>query len=213
MIGTLEGRHIPIIQTSTNYETEEGGQSTVPVLALVNSNYELIHVDIGAEKYSSDGEFWKNSSLKKLLDDDVFPVPSRLTGTNDYVPYVVLADDAFPLQPYLMKRYPGNGRSQKERSFTQVFEATHGTANQAFNILYSRFGVLRGPVYLHPSKVKKILLAVFTIHNLLRKLCPHESFDRIENNFPKFRPIKEVESEESKDVRKKYANYFSSLSH
>ena len=53
------------------------------------------------------GEFGGKSQLKKAIDHKSLKIPSpnKLPGTNIFVPYVMVADDAFPLNEHIMKPF------------------------------------------------------------------------------------------------------------
>lgn len=74
-------------------------------MAIANANYEFLMVDIGANGRVSDGGVFSNTSFYEefqenkinILEDDYLP------GINGKIPYVFVADDAFPLLNNLMK--------------------------------------------------------------------------------------------------------------
>jgi hypothetical protein len=79
---------------------------SVVLQELVDANYKFITVDMGG--------FRKQSDRSKFLASDLFsfdrkrislPEPDFLPYSNVTAPYVVLGDEAYPLLPYLMKRY------------------------------------------------------------------------------------------------------------
>lgn len=79
------------------------------LLAVADADYKLIYVDVGGRGRRSDGGLWELSSLHNALQDGTLPLPppSLLPGGWVATPPVLVADDAFPLGPHLMKPYPG----------------------------------------------------------------------------------------------------------
>ena len=79
-------------------------------MALVDANNRFTYVDIGCNGRVSEGGVWSNSSLSELLMDESKPrniPPSKhLPGRNIKIPYFNVADQAFPLKPYIMLPYP-----------------------------------------------------------------------------------------------------------
>ena len=54
----------------------------------------------------SDGSFFKNCSLSKSLEENSIniPEPTPLTGKTHPVPFMLVADDAFPVKEYICDR-------------------------------------------------------------------------------------------------------------
>ena len=78
-------------------------------------------------------------------------------------------DDAFPLTAYIMKPYPLKNLSLEKCIFNYRLPRLRRISENAFGILANHWRVLRKPFLLEPEKVKTITLAVFTLHNWLRK--------------------------------------------
>ena len=90
---------------------------TVSLMAVVNSNYEFLMVDIGDSGRQSDGGIFSAIKLGYAMDDIILslPEPRRLDGSDKAFPYVFVGDEAFPLKPYLVKPYPRLSLREKER--------------------------------------------------------------------------------------------------
>ncbi|KAF8778537.1 Protein ANTAGONIST OF LIKE HETEROCHROMATIN like protein [Argiope bruennichi] len=69
---------------------------------------------VGTNGRISDGGVWGKCKLKSALDKNALniPVANTLPLTKTKVPYVIVADDAFPLSFNLMKPYPGRGLNE-----------------------------------------------------------------------------------------------------
>lgn len=80
--------------------------SIVP-LALVDPFYRFIVVDIGSYGRHSDSRIFENSDFYKsyLNGKDLLP-PKPLPNSNDPVPHVIIGDEGFALQPFLMRPFP-----------------------------------------------------------------------------------------------------------
>lgn len=81
---------------------------SIVLLALVDANYKFIAVDIGSYGRNSDGGIFCSSNIGKGLERNKFniPVDTRLPGTTNIVPHVIIGDEAFPLKTYLLRPYP-----------------------------------------------------------------------------------------------------------
>lgn len=155
-------------------------------MAIANANYEFIMVDIGANGRVSDGGVFSNSSFYKNFQEKKIkiPEPDYLPGFNCKLPYVFVADDAFPLSNNLMKPYPQRNLSRDKRIFNYRLSRARRIIENTFGILASRFRILLRTINLNPEKTATIVRTCCHLHNFLRKnkmeIFLNESFD-IEN--------------------------------
>ena len=100
-------------------------------------------------------------------------MPNRATPS----PFVIVADDAFPLKNYILKPYPRSTLwDLSKRVFNYRLSRARRTVENAFGILASRFRIFYKPIHLSPSKVENIVLACCALHNYL---SAHPSSRRI----------------------------------
>ena len=103
-IGAMDGKHIVVKQprNSGSYYFNYKGTFSVVLLAVVDADYKFIYVNVGCNGRISDGGVFKNSSLSSALEENLLEVPSprQLISDNNPspLPYVLVADDAFPLK-------------------------------------------------------------------------------------------------------------------
>ena len=138
-------------------------------MALVNADYRFTYVDIGAYGRTSDGGVYNNCALSKALENSQLniPSPSPIAGTNHISPYVIVADDAFALKPYLMKPYAMRNLTPTQRVFNYRLSRARRVVENAFGQLSQRFRVFGRPIPLAPIKVEKIVMASCCLHNYL----------------------------------------------
>ena len=78
---------------------------------MFDAQYCFTFVDIGAHGANNDAAVLAESEFGKIFSENPvalqLPKP-RLVG-NATLPYVLVGDDIFPLKPWLMKPFPGNG--------------------------------------------------------------------------------------------------------
>ncbi|KAG8177541.1 hypothetical protein JTE90_023446 [Oedothorax gibbosus] len=88
-------------------------------MALVDAELNLVFVDVGTNGRMSDGGVWAKCAPKAALEINDLHVPpaTNLPGANVKFPYVIVADDAFPLSQNIMKPYPGKGVGDRQRIF------------------------------------------------------------------------------------------------
>ncbi|CAH2005050.1 unnamed protein product [Acanthoscelides obtectus] len=237
-LGSMDGKHI-IIQSpkfsGSEYINYKGTFSIV-LFAIVDANYNFIYVYIGCQGRISDGGVFKNSGFAKALDKSMlnFPQPTILPGRQKPVPYVLVADDAFPLSENILKPFAGNqDRGSRQRIFNYRLSRARRVVENAFGILTSVFRCLRKPMLLEPEKVEKITMACVTLHNFLRRnaqakdlYTPPGSFDaedlelgtltegawrKDSEVLQSFLPIKKVARKSSyiaKEIRDEFSEYF-----
>ena len=71
---------------------------SIVLLAICNSQYEFIIVDIGNTGRISDGGVFSNSVISDIMlnQNRMFPQPEKILETNIKFPYVIVGDEAFP---------------------------------------------------------------------------------------------------------------------
>lgn len=89
------------------------------MMAVCDSRYRLIYVDIGAAGSNSDGGVFSTSELKRLMDENELNLPQqqRLPCTNIQTPFFMVGDAAFPLRVNLMKPFARQGIDHDKKIF------------------------------------------------------------------------------------------------
>lgn len=173
-LGALDGKHV-VLQAPINSGSEYYNYKnffSIVLMALVDSQYNFIYVNIGCQGRVSDGGVFKNCSLCKKLDDKVLnlPEPAPLSTMRTPTPYFLLADEAFPLSETIMKVYPGmHKKGTKERIFNYRLCRSRRVVENAFGILSAVFRVLRKPMLLEPDNATSVVMAITHLHNFLRR--------------------------------------------
>jgi len=91
---------------------------SIVLLALVDADYKFRYVDIRCNGRISDDGVLKNSTLGQALQRNDLNIPnaSPLPGREIPSPYVIVADDAFPLKTHMMmKSYNSKDFDLKKR--------------------------------------------------------------------------------------------------
>ncbi|XP_011174775.1 protein ALP1-like [Solenopsis invicta] len=113
-IGAIDGKHVqiqaPPNSGSTYYNYK--GHFSINLLAISDANYCFTVVDIGATGRQSDGGVFRNSEIGKRFEANSFklPTPRQIENNGPALPYVLVADEAFPLSMYMMRPYPRSGK-------------------------------------------------------------------------------------------------------
>uniref|UniRef100_A0A6P7GR81 Protein ALP1-like n=1 Tax=Diabrotica virgifera virgifera TaxID=50390 RepID=A0A6P7GR81_DIAVI len=173
-VGAMDGKHISLqapIGSGSEFFNYKGFFSIV-LFAIVDARYRFIYVNVGCQGRISDGGVFASTVIPKMIQDGTLQLPKEdfFPGKNDHkMPYVFVADDAFPLQQHIMKPYPGvQLKGTKKRIFNYRLSRSRRVVENAFGIISSVFRCLRKPLLLEPEKASKIVLACIYLHNFLR---------------------------------------------
>lgn len=173
-VGALDGKHV-VLQAPFNSGSEFFNYKhtfSIVLLGLADANYNFLYVDIGCQGRISDSGVFKNCSLYKHLQQNNlrFPKPKPLEGRQKEIPYFFVGDEAFALETYLMKVFPGiHSKGSPERIFNYRLCRARRIIENVFGISSSVFRVLRKALQLEPEKAKLIVRTVAHLHNFLRR--------------------------------------------
>ena len=117
---------------------------------MVGADYKFLYVDVGCNGRISDGGVFRHSS--SALENNDLNVPKESMGS---LPYVVVADDAFPLKTYLMKPYTLRNLSKEKIIFNYRLSRARRIVEIAFGILANRFTVFLSPMSITPQNAEK----------------------------------------------------------
>nr|CAI5870515.1 unnamed protein product [Callosobruchus analis] len=122
-VGCLDSKHVRVIcpQNSGSMFYNYKHYYSVVLQGLVDSNYRFIAVDVGGYGKQSDGETYLASDLFSFMQGEhiKLPKPEMLPHSQMRAPFVILADEAYPLLPYLMKLYKRDRLTELNRRFNE----------------------------------------------------------------------------------------------
>lgn len=180
-LGAIDGKHISFVasHSSGSYYYNYKGYHSIVLLALCDADYKFSYIDVGVNGRNSDGAVFRESTLKRALDMNIlqFPENSHLPGQQVKVPYVFVADEAFPLSERILKPYSSRGLSVERRIFNYRLSRARRVVENAFGILANRWRILLTNINLSPEKVQNIVLACCVLHNFLIMKKPKQYID------------------------------------
>lgn len=195
-------------------------------MGVVNANYEFLMVDIGTNGRASDAGIFNDSLFfSKLKKGELkIPAPEFPPGCDTALPYVLVADDAFPLMENIMKPFSHKSMIEHEIIFNYRLSRARGVVENAFGILTSRFRILLKNINLSPEKATKVALSCCYLHNFLRKKSDqtYYSCGNLATNTdmevtregvsiaPINRTVIRNASNTAKDIRNQFCAYFNS---
>lgn len=216
-IGALDGKHVRLIQpphSGSMYYNYKHFFSLV-LMALCDSNYCFIWVDIGAYGKDSDSGVFKETSFYKKLSENLLNIPEPRSITDNEnnafkLPYVIVADEAFGMTKNLMRPYGGKMLSKQKKIFNYRLSLARRYVECTFGIMCNKWRILHRPIDVKIDFANDIVKAICVLHNFVRTRdgiksedmnCPAPLPDINPTNTG--RPIHEADN-----VRTKLTNYF-----
>ena len=170
--GALDGKHIRIKKPADSGSLFYNYKNffSMVMMAVVDADYKFIWMSVGSYGSSSDGQIFRDSELRPMLEEGTLglPPPSPLPHADRDTSYFLIGDDAFPLRSWMMKPYSRRHLDHDERIFNYRLSRARRVVENAFGILAMRFQILLGTMLHAPETVDSIVLACTSLHNLLR---------------------------------------------
>jgi hypothetical protein len=156
-VGALDGKHILIQapdQCGSIFHNYKHNNSIV-LLALVDANYRFVYIDVGCNGRVSDGGVFNRCTLSRALQENTINLPDAIPlyeSSSSPMPYVIVADAAFPLKDYIMKPYGGDRSrlSREQDIYNKRVSRARRVVENAFGILANRFRVFHTFINLPP---------------------------------------------------------------
>jgi len=171
-VGAVDGKHV-MIQAPPNSGSDFYnyiGFHSIVLMAVVDFEYKFILVDIDCNGRHNDSSIFLRSEIAPYLEEQLLHMPTqKLPGGSIPVPYVILGDFAFGLQPHLLKPFPRatEMNNMLHRVFNYRLSRARRTVENAFGIAASVFQVLRKPIIHKQNNADRVIFAITCLHNYL----------------------------------------------
>jgi hypothetical protein len=173
-LGALDGKHVAIQSpghTGSQYFNYKGHHSII-LMAVVDANLRFLVLDVGAYGRSSDSSVFASSNFgRALFNGEVnLPPPALLphaSPTSPRLPRVFIADEAFPLKPFLLRPFSGRGLNDEKKVFNYRLSRARRCVENAFGVLAIRWRIYRRPIIANPDSVVDYVRATCVLHNFL----------------------------------------------
>lgn len=186
-LGAIDGKHVEIVPPSNSgsfYYNYKHRHSMV-LLAIVDAKYRFLLVDFGTNGRVSDGGVLLNTKFYEKLEKKALNIPTeeRLHNSPRILPYVFLADDAFPLRKDMMKPFRHNDLDSRiKKIYNYRTSRARRIVENAFGILAARFRIHRTQMNMSPESIGSVVRATCALHNYLmssslNSYAPLECFD------------------------------------
>ncbi|XP_064457676.1 uncharacterized protein LOC135368386 [Ornithodoros turicata] len=138
-------------------------------MAVVDSRYRFVLIDVGAEGRQSESGVFKASPIGHHLESDTLDTPGlkKLPGSELMTPHVFIGDEAFQLRPDFLRPYPGLGLPTEKRVFNLRLSRARNCVENAFGILCARWRILLRTINLTPKNADGVVKAACVLHNFL----------------------------------------------
>ena len=222
-LGAIDGKHIRIRSPANsgslfyNYKR----YNSIVLLAITDSKYRFIYVDIGAYGKESDSTIFHNSKLYDSLMKGSLPIPisKPLPGFQEPVPFVFIGDEAFSISNNVMRPYSGKHLTVKQRIFNYRLSRARRYFECAFGILANKWRVFHRNINTFALINVSIDFAV----DIVKACCILHNFvlnrDGLQSPVEMIIDDSELQSLQTLNarimsanvIRDKFSNYFSSV--
>lgn len=220
-IGAIDGKHVVIKKPAKSGSSHFNYKHSfsIVLMAIVDSDYKFITIDVGSQGRFSDGNIFSTSAvctklLKHTLD---IPAPTMLPPIEEAMPFVFVGDEAFPLSENLMRPYPKRSvDSYENKVFNYRLSRARQTVECTFGILASRFRVFRTPFEIKVGTVIGVVKAACVLHNYLRNYPLIQTEHDTEEIMPQnqLRPLRTNitrSGQKAFAIRHNFTTYFSNV--
>ncbi|KAG5864469.1 hypothetical protein JTB14_005730 [Gonioctena quinquepunctata] len=136
-------------------------------MAACDANYVFTLANIGGHGSQSDGVIFKHSVLGERLESKTLNVPlsTEIPNIDIEFPCVFVADEAFPLEEYIMRPYAKTNLILKQQIFFYRLSRARRIIKNTLGILVARWRILKKAVIADVNNVDNIVKACVVLHN------------------------------------------------
>ncbi|KAF5275787.1 hypothetical protein FQR65_LT16532 [Abscondita terminalis] len=172
-IGALDGKHVRLVQPSNSGSMYYNYKHffSLLLMALCDSNYCFIWVDVGAYGKDSDSGVFKESTLFKKLSERSLNIPEPKYITNNdgnKLPYVIVADEAFAMMENLMRPYGGKMLPHAKKIFNYRLSLARRYVECTFGIMCNKWRILHRAIDVKLDFAENIVKTICVLHNFVR---------------------------------------------
>lgn len=159
-------------------------------MAVADSDYKFLYIDVGAYGSEGDASVFYKSRFGRSIVENTIELPEDTSIGPVKMPFVFVADDAFPLGERIMKPFTpprGGSLTEDQRIFNYRLSRARRCVENAFGVLTSKFICLGRTMFCTPEKAQKIVSACCILHNYFLKnirnsYCPPRFADYYDEN-------------------------------
>lgn len=171
-LGAIDGEHIRVIKPehSASLCYNYKAYFSIVLLAVADSNYHFVYIDVGAVGKTADPTILSNSTFHRALVDGTLdiPLPQQVSEETEPLPYVFVADEAFGMSVNLMRPFPGNHLTREQRIFNYRLTVARRFVECSFGILSNKWRIFHRPLNLKYDTCVSVIKACCALHNYVR---------------------------------------------
>ncbi|KAM4041118.1 uncharacterized protein ACNLHF_012300 isoform 1-T3 [Anomaloglossus baeobatrachus] len=168
-IGAVDGIHFCVHQPPHSGSKSFNNKKffSVVLMAVADTKYRFLAIDIGAYDSSGDARVIEASQItQKMLHDEMsLPSPRILPGTDQLVPFVMVSDEAFSVTPCQLRPFPRKGLDTRRRVFNYRLSRARRYTECTFGILIKKWRILGSSIQLDVATVDAVVKACCILHN------------------------------------------------
>ena len=116
---------------------------SIVLQGLVDGHYRFMSIDVGDYGKHYGGTFSVSASSALLENNELEILAHRTLPCSDYtLPYVFIADEAYPLKENLLKLYSGNSLTPADENFNKRLLRARKTVECAFGIIFCKMAII-----------------------------------------------------------------------
>ncbi|CAK1592280.1 unnamed protein product [Parnassius mnemosyne] len=173
-IGAVDGKHVRIIKPYNSGSLCYNYKHffSVILLAICDSDYKFIYIDVGSYGKDCDSTIFTNSTFyQKLMNNDLqIPEPKPISSTNPIpVPFVIVGDEAFGQTDKIMRPFGGSNLTTKKKIFNYRLSRARRHIECSFGILANKWQIFHRPINVNLDLVSCIIKTCCALHNYVRE--------------------------------------------
>ena len=173
-IGAVDGKHVrltcPFRSVSMYFNYKD--YYSVVLMAVADSKYRFVFVNVGSYGKDCDSSIFKRSSLWQSIESNIQPLPEDkcLPGTeSSKLPYFFVEDEAFGLHRHLLRPFGETHLTPEKRIFNYRLCRARRYVECAFGILSNKWRIFHRPLNVEPDFDVDIIKACTVLHNFVRE--------------------------------------------
>lgn len=172
-IGACDGKHIRITAPANsgsmcyNYK----GFFSLVLMAICDSNYKFVLIDVGAYGKFGDSAIFQNSNFYKIIQENRLNIPDPSTispNCTTCLPFVFVGDEAFALSTSMMRPYARNDLNVTKKKYNYRHCRARRYAECTFGILANKWRIFHRPINVNIDLVNYIIKSACVLHNFVR---------------------------------------------
>lgn len=217
-IGAVDGKHIRIIRPEMSGSLYFNYKEffSIVLMAIADSQYRFLYVDVGSYGKDADSTIFKRSSFWNMLQSNLLCIPKENPLNENggiSTPFVLVGDEGFPLHTNLMRPFGGTHLDITKRIFNYRLTRARRYVQCAFGILTNKWRIFHRPLNVSNDFAIKIVKACVILHNFVRRNDGYNFEDTLTHAGLYDSPRPETTSTlrgswRANAVRKNFAHYF-----